>query len=150
MPISETYNCDCIEFMRTLPDKKFDLAIADPPYGISASSMTLGTGKKQWTKKNWDSARPDENFFSELMRISKNQIIWGGNYFNLPISDNWIIWDKLNPNLSFAEGEMAWCSINRKLRIFKYYTVKSDGERIHPTQKPIALSAWILKTYGGG
>ena len=151
--ISEVYNCDCLEYMRSLPDKYFDLCIADPPYGINAAKMTMGNGKKQWTKKGWDSAIPGEEVFAEIFRVSKEQIIWGGNYFVLPNNGNWIVWDKLNPNLSFAEGELAWCSIKRNLRIFKFHTTQSDsGGRIHPTQKPIALYSWLLDNYakGGG
>jgi site-specific DNA-methyltransferase (adenine-specific) len=138
--------------MRSLPDKYFDLCIADPPYGINAANMTMGSGKqKKWAKgKTWDSTIPNDDVFEELFRTCKELIIWGGNYFNLPLTKNWIVWDKLNPNLSFAEGELAWCSINKNLRIFKYYNV--GGERIHPTQKPIALYSWILDKYamGGG
>lgn len=149
--ISEVYNIDCLEYMKTIPDKYFDLCIADPPYGIRASKMTMGTGKKNWTKKDWDLSQPSQEVLDEIFRVSKNQIIWGGNYFNLPLNGNWIVWDKLNPNLSFAEGELAWCSIHKNLRIFKYYTGKKDkGGRIHPTQKPIALYSWILDTYARG
>lgn len=99
---------------------------------------------------SWQFKAPDKVFFDELMRVSINQIIWGGNYFTniLYPCDNWIIWDKCNPNLTFAEGEMAWCSIHKKLRIFKYYSCKVDGgAKIHPTQKPIAIYAWILNNY---
>ena len=151
MPISEVYNTDCLEYMKTIPDKFFDLCIADPPYGINAAKMTMGRGKKQWKKANWDSAVPSDEVFKEMFRVSKNQIIWGGNYFKLPLTGNWIVWDKLNPNLSFAEGELAWCSISKNLRIFKYFTGKSDnGGRIHPTQKPICLYSWILDNYAIG
>lgn len=100
--------------------------------------------------KSWQLNAPNKAYFDELMRISKNQIIWGGNYFTdiLTPCDNWIIWDKCNPNLTFAEGEMAWCSIHKKLRIYKHpsYTI-DGGSKIHPTQKPIALYAWILNNY---
>lgn len=148
MPVSEVYNMDCLDYMKTIPDKFFDLCIADPPYGINAAKMTMGSGKKKWSKANWDSDAPPQEVFNEMFRVSKTQIIWGGNYFNLPLTGNWIVWDKLNPNLSFAEGELAWCSIPKNLRIFKYYTVKSDhGGRIHPTQKPIALYSWLLDNY---
>lgn len=153
MKISEVYNCDCLEYMRLLPDKHFDLCIADPPYGINASNMTMGTGKnKRWSKgKRWDACVPTPEIFAEIFRVSKEQIIWGGNYFTLPLSKDWIVWDKLNPNLSFAEGELAWCSIGRNLRIFKHYSVGGEV-RIHPTQKPVALYAWLLDNYatGGG
>ena len=146
---SDVMNIDCLEYMRTLPDNAFQLAIADPPYGIGAASMTMGSGKnRQWTKKDWDTEIPMDEFFDELMRVSAEQIIWGGNYFPLPLNGNWIVWDKKNPNLSFAEGELAWCSIKRNLRIFQFYTGNVDnGGRIHPTQKPVALYAWLLKNY---
>lgn len=146
--ISEVYNMDCLEYMATIPDKFFDLAIADPPYGINIGNG-LGSGKKTCKMHHsWQFNAPDKAFFDELFRVSKEQIIWGGNYFNLPICDDWIIWDKLNPNLSFAEAELAWCSIHRKIRIFKHYSARVDGgAKIHPTQKPIALYGWILNNY---
>lgn len=152
---SEVYNIDCLEYMRGLPDKHFDLVIADPPYGINAAQMTMGKGKKAWTKKQWDSQKPNETFFDELMRVSKNQIIFGGNYFqNLPSTRSWIIWDKgINGVLSFADGEMAWTSFDSVMRIAKIDyrgTIGTDEKRIHPTQKPVALYAWILDNYGGG
>ena len=152
--ISEVHNCDCLSYMKDIPDKFFDLAIADPPYGINIGNG-LGSGKKTCKMHHdWQFNAPKQDFFDELFRVSKEQIIWGGNYFNLPICDDWIIWDKLNPNLSFAEAELAWCSVHRKIRIFKHYSAKVDGgTKIHPTQKPIALYGWILNNYapqGGG
>lgn len=144
-------NGDCMEYLRSLPDNAFDLAVVDPPYGIGVNKMKLGNGKNKpfQGQNNWDKLPPPIEYFIELKRVSKDQIIWGGNYFTcaLPPCDNWIIWDKCNPNLSFAEGEMAWCSIHRKLRIFKYYSVNIDGGKTHPCQKPIALYAWILNNY---
>lgn len=149
--ISETFNLDCIEGMKQYPDKYFDLAIVDPPYGIDAGKMTMGSGKHKFKKgKDWDAGIPTEEYFLELFRVSKNQIIWGGNYFTkiLPPSNDWIIWDKLNPNLSFSEAEMAWCSIKRNTRIFKHYSAQvEEGGKIHPTQKPVKLYDWILKNY---
>ena len=99
--------------------------------------------------KDWDSAVPKKEYFDELFRVSKNQIIWGGNYFDLPLNNNWIIWDKLNPNLSFSEGEMAWCSIKKNVRIFKRLSTLPDydGKKQHPTQKPIKLYEYCLKKY---
>ena len=151
MPISEVYNCDCLEHMKSLPDKYFDLCIADPPYGINAANMRMGTGRREWTRKEWDRQVPDSDTFAQIFRVSKNAIIWGGNYFDLPLTGSWIVWDKMNPDLSFAEGELAWCSIKKKLRIFKYPTM-NQGARIHPAQKPVALYAWLLDKYaiGGG
>lgn len=146
--VSNVYNMDCLEYMAAIPNKFFDLAIADPPYGINIGNG-LGSGKKTCKMHHsWQFNAPNKTFFDELFRVSKEQIIWGGNYFNLPICDDWIIWDKLNPNLSFAEAELAWCSIHRKIRIFKHYSARVDGgTKIHPTQKPIALYGWVLNNY---
>jgi site-specific DNA-methyltransferase (adenine-specific) len=152
-----------MEYMATLPDKFFDLAIVDPPYGIGAEKGTevylknekWKTDRKQNAKTiygEWDNSKPDKMYFDELLRVSKNQIIWGGNYFNLPPSQ-WIVWDKLNGESFFADGEMAWTSFSGKMRIFKYLSCgfmgshKNREERIHPTQKPVALYLWLLKNY---
>jgi len=147
------YNVDCVEFMKTKPDNYYDLAIVDPPYGINASEMTMGTGKnKKYSKgKKWDLEIPSKEYFDQLFRISKNQIIWGGNYFNLPPIKGWIIWDKLlNKEISFADGEMAWNSFDKVLKIIKHqYSgfIGADDVRIHPTQKPIELYRKLLKLY---
>ena len=145
------YNIDCMEGMKEFPDKYFELAIVDPPYGINASKMTMGSGKHKFNKdKQWDSQIPSESYFNELFRVSKNQIIWGGNYFteHLPPSKHWIVWDKQNPNLSFAEGELAWVRDGKLLRVFKHYSAQvEDGGKIHPTQKPVALYEWLLYNY---
>jgi site-specific DNA-methyltransferase (adenine-specific) len=144
-------NIDCMEYMATLPDKAFDLAIVDPPYGIGAGKMTMGSGKHKFTKdKSWDSATPSAVYWNELFRVSANQIVWGGNYFTeyLPPSPHWLIWDKNNPNLSFAEGEMAWVRYGNNLRIFQHYSAQVEGNgKIHPTQKPVRLYKWILNRY---
>ena len=143
-------NEDNMELMARYPDKYFDLAIVDPPYGINAGKMTMGSGKHKFKQgKDWDSAIPNEEYFNELKRVSKNQIIWGGNYFPLPLNNNWIIWDKLNPNLSFSEAELAWCSINKNVRVFKRYSAMEDedGKKQHPTQKPILLYKYCLEKY---
>ena len=144
------HNKDCVGAMARFDDNQFDLAIVDPPYGIDAGKMTMGSGKHQFKKgKDWDSSVPSEKYFKELFRVSKQQIIWGGNYFNLPLNNNWIIWDKLNPNLSFSEAELAWCSIKNNIRIFKRLSTLSDydGVKRHPTQKPIKLYEWTLMKY---
>jgi len=143
-------NEDNMELMSRYPDKYFDLAIVDPPYGINAGKMTMGSGKHNFNKgKDWDSSIPNDDYFNELFRVSKHQIIWGGNYFPLPLNNNWLIWDKLNPNLSFSEAELAWCSINKNIRIFKRYSAMEDedGKKQHPTQKPVKLYKWILDKY---
>lgn len=153
MPISEVYNMDCMEYMKNIPNKFFDLAVVDPPYGIGASEMTMGNGKnKKYHKgKKWDSSPLDSSYFEQLFRVSKNQIIWGGNYFNLPNTKSWIFWDKgIYGDSSFADGELAWTSFDKVLRIasvrYKGF-LGMDKNRIHPTQKPISLYAWILKNY---
>ena len=144
------YNQDCLEAMKETSDNQFDLAIVDPPYGINAGKMTMGSGKHEFVKgKDWDSEVPDDKYFKELFRVSKEQIIWGGNYFKLPLNNNWIIWDKRNPNLSFSEAELAWCSINKNVRIFQRLSTLPDydGKKKHPTQKPIKLYEWLLMKY---
>ena len=143
-------NEDNMELMARYEDNYFDLAIVDPPYGIDAGKMTMGSGKHEFVKgKDWDSCAPNDEYFNELFRVSKNQIIWGGNYFKLPLNNNWLIWDKLNPNLSFSEAELAWCSIKNNIRIFKRLSTLPDydGKKQHPTQKPIKLYEWILLKY---
>ena len=146
-------NIDCMVGMAEYPDKYFDLAVVDPPYGIGASEFTMGSGKnKKYSKgKKWDEKIPSDNYFNELQRISKNQIIWGGNYFNLPITKSWIIWDKgIYWDCDFADGEMAWTSFNIVMRIaqirYKGF-LGADIIRIHPTQKPIKLYDWIYSKY---
>jgi site-specific DNA-methyltransferase (adenine-specific) len=146
----EITNEDNMELMARYPDKYFDLAIVDPPYGINAGKMTMGSGKHKFKKgKDWDNSIPNDEYFKELFRVSKNQIIWGGNYFPLPLNNNWVIWDKLNPNLSFSEAELAWCSINKNVRVFKRYSAMEDedGKKQHPTQKPILLYKYCLDKY---
>ena len=151
MLASGFYLMDCMKGMAQFPDKFFDLAIVDPPYGICASKMTMGSGKHSFSKsKTWDTSIPDKAYFYELFRVSRNQIIWGGNYFtdNLPPSKHWIVWDKKNPNLSFAEGEMAWVREGNLLRIFQHYSASvEEFGKMHPTQKPIALYKWLLTNY---
>lgn len=147
-------NEDNMELMARYPDNHFDLAIVDPPYGIGASSgaSTNGTMRKKIAKGeikggNWDDFIPKIEYFDELFRISKNQIIWGGNYFDLPASKNFIIWDKGESiyGRDFAECEMAWGSFDKCARIFKQFP--NQKNRIHPTQKPVALYQWILNKY---
>jgi site-specific DNA-methyltransferase (adenine-specific) len=138
-----------MSFMATLPDKAFELAIVDPPYGINAANMTGGAGtNKQWSKgKTWDSAIPDKKYFEELKRVSINQIIWGGNYFELPPSRCYLIWDKNNDNRDFAESEFAWTSLDQVARTFRMRPMNMDGGKIHPTAKPVALYKWLLSRY---
>ncbi|KKP74708.1 MAG: Modification methylase [candidate division WS6 bacterium GW2011_GWF1_35_23] len=155
-------NCDCMIGMKEYPDKHFDLAIVDPPYGIGYSALVgskkESDGWKRRDKKNWDSNVPDKNYFDELFRVSKNQIIWGGNYFNLSPSRCYLIWDKVQ-RIDQADCELAWTSLNGSARIFSYARGNESGfapklkgsakdfANIHPTQKPIALYKWILSKY---
>jgi len=153
---SEVFNMDCIEGMKQYPDNYFELAIVDPPYGIGANKMTLGNGKKKIFRGNndWDVEIPKEEYWNELFRCSKNQIVWGGNYmteFLYPTS-SWIFWDKGTGDNDFADGELAWSSLGGALRKVNKTWVGAnakDGlERIHPTQKPIYLYKWILQKWG--
>ena len=149
----EMLNMDCMEYMAGLPDNAFDLAIVDPPYGIGVDKMTLGNGKIKIHRgtSGWDSTAPDEKYFSELFRVSKNQIIWGGNYFHLPIKSSWVFWDKLTGKNDFSDGELAWSSFGGALRkytqIWLGQNAKDSDGRIHPTQKPVALYKWLLSRY---
>ena len=140
---------DCLDVMKDIPDNSIDLVLTDPPYGIKADKMRMGTGKHHWDKSinKWDNYIPDRKVFEEMLRISKNQIIWGGNYFTkyLKSSVHWLIWDKLNPNMSFSEAEIAWVNKGKRIRIFKEYS--ANLLKLHPTQKPIELIKWCLINY---
>ena len=146
-------NEDNMKLMGRYEDNHFDLAIVDPPYGIGASEMTMGSGRnKKYTKgKKWDNETPNKEYFNELVRVSKNQIIWGGNYFDLPLTKSWIFWDKgIYGDCDFADGELAWTSFKKVLRVaqirYKGF-LGADLQRIHPTQKPVKLYKWLLKNY---
>lgn len=143
------YNMDCMEGMKEFPDKYFELAIVDPPYGIDVTKMNMGSRKtvKPDKSKQWDSNVPDYSYFDNLFRVSKHQIIWGGNYFHLPPTRCFVIWDKGESmyGRSFAECEMAWTNFERSAKIYKLGPNQVD--RIHPTQKPVALYRWCLKNY---
>lgn len=137
LPLSETYMMDCIAGMKEYPDKWFDLAIVDPPYGINIANNSF---RQKQTKKNWDLETPTIEYFTELYRVSKEQIIWGGNYFDLPKSQGFIIWDKKQPyNFSSAMCEFAWSSIQKPAKIYSKHVVTAEPNKIHPTQKPVAL-----------
>ena len=134
-------NEDCMELLKRTPDNYFDLAIVDPPYGIGISSNPI---RQQHQKKDWDNAIPTKKYFDELFRVSKNQIIWGGNYFDLPPSRGFFIWDKKQPHdFSLAMCEMAWSSIQKPAKMWKLSVLKEQN-KIHPTQKPIQLYEWLL------
>ena len=146
------YNCDNMELMKQTPDNFFDLAIVDPPYGIEIN-MNMGRKKgkrKAHEDKVWDNSIPSEEYFNELFRVSKNQIIWGGNYFPLPLTKAWIFWDKNVPEgVSFADGELAWTSFDKtliKLTVpYSGFQGSDPFGKIHPTQKPINLYKALLK-----
>ena len=158
------FNIDCMEFMRDKPDKCYDLAIVDPPYGIGENGQRNVTGdrptvkwknpKSQHYRTFDDSGIPNEDYFIELKRVSKNQIVWGGNYFTeyLPPSKGWLVWDKqadIKELLSMCE--LAWSSFDKKCNKYDYlwagFKKKHQVERIHPTQKPVDLYRWILQNY---
>ncbi len=147
---------DCMEAMAKMPDKAFDLAIVDPPYGLDFASerrrkpTATRSAQFQWECKAWDVATPDAEYFSELLRVSTNQIIWGGNYFweYLSRTNCVIVWNKENPEgMRFADGEMAWASFRTALRIFSSERTYKLEKQYHPTQKPVALYKWLLQNY---
>jgi site-specific DNA-methyltransferase (adenine-specific) len=143
---------DCMALMARYPDKHFDLAIVDPPYGIGAGEMTMGRGSRndtgQHTAKPWDKQPPPPAYFAELRRVSREQIIWGGNYFPLPPARCWLLWDKMDPNSDFAAAELAWTSFDKVVKKFEMSRkAASLVGGIHPTQKPVALYNWILANY---
>jgi len=139
-------NEDNMLLMARYPDNYFDLAIVDPPYGIDRNGMNMGNSVFNKDNKKWDTSIPTKDYFDELIRVSKNQIIWGGNYFPLPQSQYFAIWDKGETmyGRDFAECEYAWVS-KGGTRIYK--KSPNQPERIHPTQKPIALYKWLLDKY---
>ncbi len=160
------YNADCMEIMSRYEDNYFDLAVVDPPYGIDhANKAGKQAGQKygnacapkaNYAEKDWDIYEPDKNYFNELKRVSKNQIIWGANYYpqHLFKSMGWIVWDKDNGDNGFSDCELAFTSFQKALRKFKYTwngmiqgDMKNKESRIHPTQKPVKLYNWIYKNY---
>jgi site-specific DNA-methyltransferase (adenine-specific) len=157
---TQTLNMDCMEYLKDVPDKYFDLAIVDPPYGIGVNKMTLGNGKRKVFRgtSDWDNYAPDSEYFDFLKRKSKNQIIWGANHFidNIPFNLNsscWIVWDKGTGDNDFADCELAWTSFDKTVK--KYFQSwvganakeKNQISRIHPTQKPVKLYEWLLMNY---
>ncbi len=147
------YNQDCMEAMASMKDNEFDLAIVDPPYGIKQhKGISLGKyARKIHKKKNWDNTIPPKKYFDELKRVSKEQIIWGGNYFldYLHNTRCMIVWDKMNGTNPISDCELAWTSFTTSVRKFSYHHFSGDGvcNRIHPTQKPVALYMWLLSKY---
>ena len=153
---TKVFNMDCMEAMRNTPDKYYDLAVVDPPYGINVN-MNAGrkkdTRSKKRTVKKWDNKTPTAEYFEQLFRISKNQIIWGANYMTqyLPIKMGWIFWDKcVAAGCSFSDGELAWTSFDRALKkaVIPYSGfIGMEGEKFHPTTKPVKLYEWLFHHY---
>jgi len=163
--VSEVYLMDNIELMKHYPDKYFDLAVVDPPYGIGEDGEKKRTSPKRpnsylnykkHSKKDWDKQPPKQEYFNELFRVSKNQIVWGANHFisRMPYDSScWIVWDKDNTG-DFADCELAWTSFNTAVRKFKWtwngmlqQNMKNKQKRIHPTEKPIQLYEWCIRNY---
>lgn len=146
---------DCMDLMRDTPDKAFDLAIVDPPYGIGAGGVSFKNGSSKSEKPYfkdvcWDQKRPNISYFKELFRVSNNQIIWGGNYFSdmLPPFRCFVFWDKTIHGNSYSDGELAWTSFDKVARYFRENIAQTNAEgRIHPTQKSVRLYRWLLANY---
>lgn len=153
------HNADCMDLLRQMPDKSYDLAIVDPPYGIGGDSLHAGRSNKRnrmrgagvlrdrilnTAKTDWDIA-PTKEYFDELLRVSKNAIIWGGNYFGLPRCRCFICWDKVQPWPNFSQCEYAWTTFDQPAKLFKYDN--RTGGKIHPTQKPVELYKWLLDRF---
>lgn len=155
LKMNELYNMDCMEGMKQFPDKYFELAIVDPPYGINrlhSGGMPKSSRFIKWERKHWDNEPPSPEYFKELFRVSRNQIIWGGNYFtdNLFPSMGWVFWFK-QKGMTFADGELAWTSFQRATRQYDLSGMGAgagaDKFKIHPTQKPVKLYEWLLAHY---
>ena len=157
---NKVLNQDCLTFMKTVPDKYFDLALTDPPYGIGMDGKVgiNGAGRaKEYQNKNWDKSTPSKEIFDEIIRVSKNQIIFGANHFidKIPYSSScWLFWDKDNKESFFADGELAWTSFKTAVRVYKFrwhgmlqQDMANKEERHHPTQKPVELFKMILRDY---
>lgn len=149
LELNKIYCGDCLDLMREMPDKSVDLVLTDPPYGIGEDGghcRTRGSDHMNGPKMGWDDAPPIKEYFDEILRVSQNQIIFGGNYFTdkLPVSRGWIYWQK-DMGGDFADGELAWTSFDRVLKQFKKRS--ETFNRVHPTQKPLKLMEWCLQRY---
>jgi len=163
-PKIELYNSDCMEMLKSFATNQFDLAICDPPYGINIEknqqtynkNKTVSNGGKwkEYKIKEWDNVIPTKEYFDELKRVSKNQIIWGGNYFldHLGKTKCMLIWDKIQ-RVYLADGEIAWTSLDKPMKVFRYSKIDAyvndlrGDEKIHPTQNPIKLYEWMIENY---
>lgn len=149
--INKVFNENCLDTMKRMKDNSIDLILTDPPYGINASNSSLGLRKEHkhnraWNKKDWDKETPSKEILDEIFRVSKNQIIWGGNYFELPACKNYIIWDKqISGDVPFAHCEMAWTSYINAPTIYRQKVQTIGEKRVHPTQKPLKLFNYCLK-----
>jgi len=154
MALSDVFNEDCIQVMKRYPDKFFDLAVVDPPYGIGNDGERKSTskhgGRRAKEFKGWDNQTPEQDYWDDLFRVSKNQIVWGANYFTqyLPPSMGWIFWDK-GQRICNSDGELAYSSFQRALRVYEVNRVHitQHGDTQHPTQKPVKLYDWIFANY---
>lgn len=158
--IGKIHPGDCMEYLPHLPDKCIDLVLTDPPYGGGFDTMKhISVNNKaqcgNYKYSEWNNSIPEKNVFDEIFRVSKNQIIWGGNYFTeyLKNSPCWLVWDKVNTG-NFADCELAWTSFKKSTRMFSFMwngmlqgDMKNKTERIHPTQKPHQLFQWVLENY---
>ena len=155
--LNKIYCMDCLDMLKKLPDNSIDLVVTDPPYGIGADvNQQKAGGKNGWRKydlkTNWDESIPSKEVFDEIRRVSKNQIIWGGNYFTefLPPKMCWLVWDKGQREFSLADGELAWTSFEKRLMSVKKNSkaeTRGGKDRIHPTQKPVYLYRFCLLNY---
>jgi site-specific DNA-methyltransferase (adenine-specific) len=146
-PSSVVYMEDCVEAMKRYPDKYFDLAVVDPPYGLGAKLVTGGTWASKYDQNDakWDKA-PSDEYFLELFRISKNQVIWGGNYFSLAKTRCFLIWNKIPHLNTMSDCEYAWTSFDRNAKLFNHARNTKES-RIHICQKPVKLYEWILHLF---
>lgn len=148
----ELVNMDCMEYMAGLPDKSFELAVCDPPYGIEKGVQATSRVAKYGQMSSVNDFKPSKEYFDELFRVSKNQIIWGYNHLSdlLPSTKEFIFWYKHQPVVSYSDGELAWTSFTKTAKCFDHPFFGSTGadlQRIHPTQKPIKLYEWLLTNY---
>ena len=162
---NDVYEGDCLEFMKMLPNRYFDLIITDPPYGINAGEQEAKNNKqhgnaitkcRDWGQIKWDKDKITKEYVDEMIRVSKNVIIFGGNYYAnwLNPSSCWIVWDKITGNNGYADCELAWTSFPKAVRQFRFMwkgmfqeNMNWKEKRVHPTQKPIALGRWILQKF---
>lgn len=162
--LGQIIHADCLETLMRLPDNSIDLILTDPPYGLNIARDfgtqsgkqhgTMRAPKTAFTAKDWDAAPPKKMIFDQILRVSKHQIIFGGNYFNLPPSSCWVVWDKQNEGKTFADCELAWTSFDRAVRKFEFRwdgmlqgDMKNKETRVHPTQKPRQLFEWCIRNF---